>query len=306
MKVVFVMGPTASGKSDYALWRAQQDFLSSASVINSAIVNCDSIQVYNGLEIGSCLPSKEAMAQIPHYLYAFIPEGGKITAGLYAREFFALLEKIKSIYKQIFVVGGTGFYFQAIEKGLFNAKGEDPQLRADLQGRLKTPEGAQALYEEFRLKDPEAAKKISFNDHYRLVRAMELMIASGKTISQLRLDQKQQPQKFPWALEKIGLKIEKDYLLPIVQRRTQKMLAKGFVDEVRQLRERGLRRWAPMESVGYREVNIYLDGSLEIPDLRTLEEKIVQGTMKLAKKQKTWFQRDSEIQWISHKPNKEF
>ncbi len=297
MKVVFVVGATASGKSNYALERALKN-QSDTFAIKSAIVNCDSVQVYQGLKIGSALPSAEEMSQVPHFLYAYVPKGEKITAGQYSRAFFALMENLKNDFQEVLVVGGTGFYFQAIEKGMFDVGGEHPEIREQLQKRIETEEGAEALYEEFRQRDPESAKRIFPKDHYRLVRAMELMLTQNKTLSEIQKEFEKNQKKFPWPLEKVGIQMSKEELLPKVQQRTKKMLQNGLIEEVKELREQGLRTWAPMESVGYKEVNLFLDGSPEIKNLASLEEQIIMNTMRLAKKQKTWFQRDAEIGWL--------
>ncbi len=290
MKVVFVVGSTASGKSEYALTQAVGQ--------NACIINCDSIQIYQGLEIGSSLPSKEEMERVPHFLFAYVPPVERSTAGQYARDFYSLMENIQDKFEHAYVVGGTGFYFQAIEKGLFPVGGANPELREILSDRLKTPEGAQSLYAEFQTRDPESAKKIFPNDHYRIIRAMELMLTYGKTLTEIQNEFETSQKAFPWPLEKRGVLISREDLRVRVQSRTEKMLARGLIEEVEGLRSRGFRDWAPMESIGYKETNQFLDGSEEIPNLQVLEEKIVQNTMKLAKKQKTWFQRDPEIQWI--------
>ncbi len=207
------------------------------------------------------------------------------------------MEQIKNDFNEVLVVGGTGFYFQAIEKGMFDVGGENPEVREKLQKQTETEEGAKALYEDFKARDPVAAQRIFPNDHYRLIRAMELMLTQGKTLTQIQTEFENQSNKFPWPLEKVGIQISREELLPKIQKRTRAMLDEGLIQEVKSLRDQGLRQWAPMESVGYKEVNQFLDGSEEISTPETLEEKIIMNTMKLAKKQKTWFQRDPSIRW---------
>jgi tRNA dimethylallyltransferase len=290
VNVIFIVGSTASGKSDYALQACENQ--------NACLINCDSIQIYQGLEIGSSLPTVEERKRAPHFLFAYIPKGEGSTAGQYSRDFYTLMEEINGKYETAYVVGGTGFYFQAIEKGLFPVGAVNCDVREALSERLKSPEGAKQLYEEFKNLDPEAAKKIFPNDHYRLIRAMELIQTQGRTLSQIQGQFEESKKEFPWPLEKKGILVSKEDLLIRVQKRTKKMLFEGLVDEVKGLREQGFRTWAPMESVGYKETNLYLDGSSEIPNIQALEEKIIQNTMKLAKKQRTWFQRDKQIEWI--------
>jgi tRNA dimethylallyltransferase len=296
VKVVFVVGATASGKSAYALEQAQKK--------SGAIINCDSIQVYQGLKIGSALPSPEEMNLAPHYLFSYVPMGEKITAGQYARNFFEQMEKIKDQYETVYVVGGTGFYFQAIEGGMYPVGAADPKVIAKLEEQVKTEAGAAKLYQELQMKDPAVAAKISPDDHYRLVRAVELMITHKKTLTEIKTEFEKQKQPFPWPLEKIGIQISKEDLLPRVKLRTEKMLKQGLVEEVQGLIAAGFGEWSALQSVGYKETLEFLNkakdekGNVKIPTLKILEEMIIQNTMQLAKKQKTWFKRDQGIRWV--------
>jgi tRNA dimethylallyltransferase len=288
VKVTFVVGSTASGKSAYALNQAIKN--------SAAIVNCDSIQVYQGLKIGSALPTQNEMSMAPHYLFSYVPKGQKMTAGVYCRDFFDLMDQVKDKYDQVYVVGGTGFYFQAIESGMYPEGAVNPVLKAQLEEQVKSEEGAEALYADFKSRDPEAAKKIFPKDHYRLVRAMELMLSHNKTLTDIKNEFAKQKRKFPWPLEKTGIQISREALQISIKKRTQKMLDSGLVDEVKALVQEGLADWPALQSVGYKETLDYLNG--KIPNISKLEEFIIQGTLQLAKKQRTWFQRDREINWI--------
>jgi len=289
VKVVFVVGTTASGKSDYALTEAEKN--------QGAIVNCDSIQVYEGLTIGSAKPTPEEMKRVPHYLYSFAPKGSRLTAGHYSQEFFVTLEKMKSRYPVVYVVGGSGFYFQALEKGMFPVPAVSEKTKRQILDEMKTPEGAARLYEEFRIQDPKAAEKIFPNDHYRLARALELMRTTGRTLTQIQEDFEKQKKSFPYPLVKVGIQVSKPELLKRVQARTRKMLQAGLVDEVKGLVEGGYRDWPALQSVGYKECLEFLEGCGG-KNLVELEALIVQGTLQLAKKQRTWFRRDHEIHWL--------
>jgi tRNA dimethylallyltransferase len=196
-----------------------------------------------------------------------------------------------------FVVGGTGFYFQAIEKGLYPVGAADPQMLAQVEKELESD--PERLYAELVARDPEAAQKISPNDHYRLARAIELMRSHGRTVTEIRREFESQEKEFPFALMKIGLKASRAELLPVVEKRTADMLARGWIAEVEGLLLRGLREWAPLSSVGYKEIADYLTGRSEAQNSSELEAMIVQSTLQLAKKQRTWFQRDTDIHWFS-------
>lgn len=284
--VIFVVGTTASGKSQWALDLAQE--------LSGSIVNCDSIQLYKSLDIGAAKPSREEMAMVPHYLYDYVPEGATMTAGNYSRDFFPCVEKLPE-GKPVFVVGGTGFYFQAIEKGMYPVRQTPVEIQQEVAEILKTEEGAATLYAEFQRIDPEAAQKIHARDHYRLGRAMELIRAEGKSVTQIQKEFAEGQAPFPYPLLKIGLRWDREVLRERVHLRTQKMLEAGLVAEVEALLARGLGEWSALQSVGYKEVLEYLR---EKKSSEWLFENIVQNTMGLAKRQRTWFQRDEEIHWL--------
>lgn len=283
--VVFVVGTTASGKSQWALDMAQK--------FSGSVVNCDSVQLYKSLDIGAAKPTKEEMSLVPHYLYDYVPEGESMTAGNYTRDFFACMETLP-LQKPVFVVGGTGFYFQAIEKGMYPVRQTPIAIQQEIARILETEEGAKTLYEEFQRLDPKAAQKIHPQDHYRLGRAMELIRAEGKSVTQIQKEFAETQAPFPFPLLKIGLRWDREVLRERVKLRTQKMLDAGLVAEVQGLISRGYAEWSALQSVGYKEVLTYLQ---EGKTQQWLFDEIVQNTMGLAKRQRTWFQRDREIHW---------
>lgn len=287
MKVVFVQGPTASGKSARALRWAQK--------FGGVIVNCDSIQCYKALDIGSAKPSVAEREVVPHFLFDYVPVGEELTAGVYARDFFRQLEQLQS--PVAFVVGGTGFYFQAIEKGMYEIGAADPEVIRRVEQDLKE-KGAEFLKAELTAKDPLSAEKISLNDHYRLARAVEILRTHGKSVTAIREEFEAQQKPFPYPLLKLGIKASREDLLPSVLKRTQEMLKQGLLSEVKALLDQGLQAWAPLSSVGYKEACDYLTGKSTAQNLSELEALICTSTLQLAKKQRTWFQRDSNIFWL--------
>lgn len=286
MKVVFVVGPTASGKSQLALRLAKK--------FGGAIVNCDSIQLYQGVDIGSAMPSHQERTLVPHFLFASFSPGEELSMGDYYRHFFQVLEEIKNQYPVVFVVGGTGFYFQAIEKGLFEVGPANEKVMQNIEYELTTL-GPKKLYEELVEKDPQAAKKISVNDHYRLCRAIEIIRTHGRTKTEVELEFKRQQKPFPFPLLKIGIWASREALEPLVKLRTEKMIKDGLIDEAKSLLSRGFKDWSPLRSIGYQESCDFLEG--KIPDLESLQKEIVKNTLRLAKRQKTWFKRDSSVHW---------
>lgn len=284
--VIFVVGSTASGKSDWALRMAQGT--------GGVIINCDSVQVYQKLDVGSAKPTKAEQALVKHYLLDYVPPGEEMTAGIYTRDFYSCMESIPSGVP-VFVVGGTGFYFMAIEKGMYPVLPVPDEVKMKVAQELESFEGATKLYQELLAKDPEYGAKIHLSDHYRIGRAIELIRSQGKSVTQIQSEFAQTQQKFPFPLLKIGPVWDREVLKERIRVRTQKMLAAGLVDEVRSLLDEGLEFWAPMSSVGYKETISFLKNEIKEADLGDL---IAQNTRQLAKRQRTWFQRDKEIHWF--------
>jgi tRNA dimethylallyltransferase len=284
-KVVFVQGATATGKSQLALYLAQ--------VYKGLIINCDSVQVFTDVNIGAAKPSPEEFKQAPHFLYDFITPPHEYTAGEFTRDFFKTLEEQKP--EVAFVVGGTGFYFQAIEKGMYPVRKANAELMTAIEQELTEPQGQERLYQELLQQDPAHAQKISPNDHYRLARAIEILRSEKKSITQIQQEFEKNQKPFPYPLLKLGISFEKEKLRSQVEKRTRQMLKLGIIEETESLLKRGFESWAPLQSVGYKETLAYLKGQLALEDL---ESAIVTSTMQLTKKQRTWFQRDTEISWI--------
>ncbi len=287
-KVIFVQGPTGAGKSRWALEHAKR-------IPNSCIVNCDSVQIYKHVDIGSNKPSAEEMQAVPHYLYSHVEFPDSITAGQYERLFFSTLEKLNE--KTVFVVGGTGFYFQAIEKGMYPVTSVQNEIKLETQQKI-VEKGFGYLFDWVQREDPKYAMKLSRNDHYRIERAYQLMRSEGKSITCIQDEFEKTKRPFPYLLLKIGITEEKENLRPIVSARTDNMIAKGLIQEVEKLVAGGMVQWDPLNSVGYKEVVRYLSQPTNQAELAS---EIKMNTMKLVKKQKTWFQKDKEVVWLNAK-----
>lgn len=283
-KAIFVLGTTASGKSDWALQMASE--------VSGAILNCDSIQIYDHLKIGAAQPTLADKAKVPHHLFAYVKPPDEVTAGEYRR---AHLEVLKSLKTAAFVVGGTGFYFQALEKGMFAAPAADQEIQEMIESQLQEPQGEDLLWNELQKMDPVSAAKIHKNDHYRLVRAVEVIRREGRPLSEIKKEFESKSEPYPWQYIKFGVRWPKEKLELRVRQRTEKMLELGLVDEVKGLLDQGLQSWAPLQAVGYREVLTMIE---ENKNQAWLKEEMIKNTMKLAKKQRTWFQRDSQIHWL--------
>ncbi|MBC7464961.1 MAG: tRNA (adenosine(37)-N6)-dimethylallyltransferase MiaA [Bdellovibrio sp.] len=283
-KVVFVVGPTASGKSGWALAQAAKH--------GGVIINSDSVQFYKGLQVGSAAPTKDDLKKVPHYLYSYVEAPLEMTAGQYIRHFYQLIESAK-IKGPLFIVGGTGFYIQALEKGMYDVEPIGPEIRLQIEDELKNV-GAEKLYAELKAADP--GSQIHLNDHFRLVRAIEILRHNGKTPSVLKAESLSQKNKnsLPFPYIKVGFAYEKEKALPIVENRTQLMIDGGLIEETNACLKQGFSDWAPLASVGYKEAVDYL---IHNKSKDWLFENINKSTMQLIKKQKTWFKRDSTILW---------
>jgi tRNA dimethylallyltransferase len=289
MKAIFVVGPTAAGKSQLALSIAQK--------FGGSIINCDSIQFYNRLKIGSAGPSDEELKLAPHYLYGYVNPPQEVTAGQYLRDFHNLIETNKDLKSPLIIVGGTGFYVQALEKGMYNVPQIKPELKQEIEDEIKE-HGNEKAYKELTEFDPET--KIHINDAYRIGRALEVKRAFNLKMSELKMqallsDDAETKFKLPFPFMKIGVDVDREVLKDNISKRTKKMLQAGFIDEVKALIDEGFADWAPMNSVGYSEIKELLAGRIAQADL---EELINQSTRQLTKKQKTWFKRDPEIKWV--------
>lgn len=281
-KIVFVVGPTAGGKSAIALQEAVRS--------NGSIINIDSVQFYKGLDVGSAAPTEAEKKQAPHYLYSYVSAPEEMTAGKYIHDFYKLLEE-PSLKFPLFIVGGTGFYIQALEKGLYDIEPIPEKIRVELENEL-AEKGAEALHAELKEKDPET--QIHMNDHYRVVRALEIIRTTGKAPSQMKRDQDYKKNQLPFPYLKVGFSFAKDIFLERVKLRTQNMIEQGVIEETEFFLKHNFSEWSPLASVGFKETVQFLK---ENKTKDWLNDSIVQSTMKLIKKQKTWFKRDSSILW---------
>lgn len=302
--LVFLVGSTATGKSDLAV-EACQRFMAHESLksVPPEIISADSVLFYRELVIGSARPSIDEMTRVPHHLIGFLSVADDFTAGEYYRR---VVDLIQSRPETPFVVaGGSGFYIQVLLKGLYPLEKANPALRLRLEERAAI-EGLEALHVELSRRDAELAMKVSKNDRYRVIRALEAMesIGSGETLSEIRNrfeeDAKYHTERaFPGRRVSImGLRAEKGTLEKRVRERARKMLNLGLIEEVR-----GLSRYwqrPALHSVGYKETVDYLksQSSGEAVSLNELSDRISQSTMRLAKKQRTWFSRDDATQRI--------
>ena len=283
-RIQFIVGATGTGKSSLAL--------SVVNDLNPVILNADSVQFYKHVQIGANKPSVEELAKCPHELFSLVDYPEEATASDYIEMALSTLNKHSS-QAEFLLVGGSGFYVQALEKGMFDVK----PVSDEVLQKVKAIEEQGLVLEELKKLDPEAAESIHPNDHYRLQRALQIVMSEGRSLNEVRESTKANqvsPLK-DYKIRKLGLFLERDELRALVKTRTEKMLKAGLLEEAKAVLEKTSSEWAPMKSIGYQECVRCLNGELSGSEL---SEEITQNTMALAKRQQTWFKRDPEIKWF--------
>ena len=276
-----ILGPTAVGKSDYAVAEALRT--------GSPVVSCDSRQFYREMRIGTARPSEAQLAAVRHYFIADRSVTEPCSAGAYEIEALALLEELFKTHDTVVMAGGSGLYIDALCNGLDDFPDADPDLRAELSRRLRD-EGVAALRADLRVLDPETYATIDPANGQRIVRALEVTIAPGRKYSSF----KTRPAKErPFTIVKTGLTRPRPELYARIDARVDQMLAEGLLDEARSLLPyRGL---PALNTVGYKELFGYFDGSYDLAEAVRL---IKRNTRHYAKKQLTYWGRDAAIEWI--------
>lgn len=288
--LVFIVGPTASGKSALAL-RAAQEF-------KGVILNADSVQTYQRLNVGAAKPTAAEQRLVPHKLFDVLRPGEVLTAGDYRKMALQVLEK-ELAQHPVFAVGGSGFYIQALERGMFEVEKSSPEIEAQVRQDL-AERGLPKMYDELKKRDPEYAEKVSSQDTYRILRALVIIRERNISVSELRKQFK--PISLPYHTLKMALHCPRDILKRRIELRTSQMLKDGLLDEVKALVIDGYSDWPPLTSVGYWQCLKFLKGEL---DLNELAPQISEKTMQLAKKQMTWFRRDKSLKWFQYDQTQE-
>jgi tRNA dimethylallyltransferase len=283
--LIGVVGPTAAGKSALGLRLARE--------ARGEIVSCDSLQVYRGLDIGSAKPTRAERAAVPHHLLDVVDPDQPFSAADYARHSRAALADISGRGRAAFVVGGTGLYLRALTTGLFVGPGRDQALRRRLEA-LAERHGDARLHRLLRRVDPGAAARIEPRDRLRVVRALEVYSATGRPLSQHH--QAGTERLAGYDVRLVGLSPPREALRAAVERRTDDMLARGLLDEVRGLLARYPARLRPLQAIGYRQAVAVVQGAQEIDQAR---RDIVTETMRYAKRQMTWFRHQARVRWCA-------
>jgi len=279
-KVIIVSGPTATGKTSLAVQLAKK--------VKGEIVNFDSLLFYRELNIGTAKPTPEEQDNIPHHLVGIRSIRDPMNAADFAREAFPVVESILQRNHPVFLVGGSGFYLQALVEGMWHSPTTPPEVM-ERSDALYSLYGIAPFLEELRKCDPASLARLHANDHYRVRRAVEHFWAQGVPFSDAKDAFKSTAPD--WDLLHIHLDIPRDEHQAIIRDRTMKMLSDGLIQEVEGLLKQGFSgEEKPMLSIGYKEVLDWLNGVYGA-DAALLIERIVINTRRLAKSQRTWFKR---------------
>lgn len=282
---ILIAGPTASGKTDIAIELAMR--------VGGEIISVDSMQVYRGLDIGTAKPTADQRRRITHHLIDIVDVTEPFDAARYIKCAFEAIEIVRARGRLPILCGGTGLYFKALIHGVGHAPPPDPALRAELES---TP--LPRLLEELARRDPKTFENIDRQNRRRVVRALEVVILTGKPFSEQRAHWpgNRPPPPMPPEAPLFGIKREPGDLKARINVRTEQMFANGLVDETRRLLGMGLaNNKTAMQALGYRQVAEYLRGE------RSLEETIALvkvRTWQFARRQMTWFKHQLPVVWI--------
>lgn len=294
---IFLMGPTASGKTDLAL--------ALADALPCELISVDSALVYRGMDIGTAKPEKATLAHYPHRLVDIRDPAESYSAAEFRADALAAMADITARGRIPLLVGGTMLYYKALLDGLADMPSADPVVRAELEA-WAAAEGLEVLHRELVRIDPESAARIHPNDPQRLTRALEVHRVSGLTMTEHRLRQTAQNSgseapgawQLPYTVAQFAIAPgQRQVLHERIARRFSLMLEQGFVEEVETLRRRGdLHVGLPsIRAVGYRQVWDYLEGRLGCEEMT---ERGIIATRQLAKRQFTWLRGWKELHWL--------
>ena len=290
MKVIIISGPTASGKTKVSIEVALK--------FNAEIVNFDSLLLYKEISIGTAKPTPHEQQGIVHHMIDVASISNPLNASSYASLALPIVNDILARGKNVILTGGSGFYLQALLKGMYDSPTTPPEITKRSE-ELYLSYGISPFLEILKISDIESFKRYHENDHYRIRRAVEHYWTHGTPLSMVRQSKDSENQNLDtgnihgWKLLHIYLNLPRDDHFEIIQKRTSLMLQDGLLDEVRSLLNSGFTGMEkPLQSIGYIESLEYIRG--EISSVEDLIERINISTRQLAKSQRTWFNRDKE------------
>jgi tRNA dimethylallyltransferase len=282
---IVILGPTASGKTSLAL--------DLAPLFSGEIVSCDALQVYRHMDIGTAKVSKAEQERVRHHMLDVQDPDRDFSAGDYQRMARKAIREIHERCRVPFVVGGTGFYLKALIEGLFKGPGRSDNLRTRMRNIIgrKTPA---VLHRRLQKVDPTSAARIASADAERIIRAYEIYLVSGKTMTWWQCQAREAFEGYRWL--KIGIEIPREELYSRINQRVETMFQSGLLDEVRGLLLKYPKNAHAFQAIGYRQAIGYLEGKLTLP--QAIEES-QKESRHYAKRQLTWFRSEREIHWLN-------
>lgn len=282
-----IVGPTASGKTDIGVELALR-------LGNTEIINCDSVQIYKEIQIATAKPGEEEKRGVPHHLIDYVPPEVNYTAADWAKDAAAKIYEIESRENIPIFVGGTGFYLRTLRQPFFESPKTDENLRKRLR-KIKEQKGAEYLYKILQRVDNELAGKLFPRDYVRVMRGLEVFFQTGKRLSEVQSNREKSPE-FAARIQVFALNPPRDLLYERINNRAEKHFAEGLVEEVKDLRKKGLNDTTnALGAHGYRRVCEYLRGERS---LESAIEKTKQDVRNYAKRQMTWFRREENVIWL--------
>lgn len=286
MEMLCIVGPTATGKTRLSVALAQR--------LGAEIVSCDSMQLYRGMDVGTAKPTAQETGGVRHHMIDCLDPREEFSVSRYVELADRCVQDILARGKPVIVVGGTGLYVDSLVAGREFAPFPQTGRREALTARAEK-EGIEPLMQELRAVDPEAAESIHPSNQKRVIRALEVYLETGKTITQHNRETRSRPPKYRpvW----IGLDyVNRSALYARIDARVDEMFAQGLVDEVRRLLEGGVpERATSMQAIGYKELTAFLRGEGTEDAAR---EQIKLASRRYAKRQRTWFRRNPAVHWI--------
>ena len=294
-KVVCVVGPTACGKTRLGVLLAKK--------FNGEVVSVDSMQIYRGMTIGTAAPTAAEMDGVPHHMVAVADPAEQWSAARYAEMAIPLIDDILARGKLPILVGGTGLWLDAVVRGHGFAGGHaGGEVRQTLQRRLEE-EGIEPLLEELRQVDPDAAERLHPADEKRILRALEVYLETGKTITAHNEETKKIPPRYDAVWIGLQFAVRED-MRALIDCRVDKMVEAGLLEEVQSLLQSGLPREATaLQAIGYKEFLGVLDGTATVKE--ALEE-VKLRSRQYAKRQLTWLRRNEAIHWVFWEKERDF
>lgn len=281
MKLLVLLGPTAVGKTELALQMAE--------TLGCPILNCDSRQLYRGMEVCTAAPTAEQQRRVRHYFVGTLDVGQYYSAAQYEQDVLTLAAELGERHSTLLLTGGSMMYIDAVCNGIDDIPSVDEQVRQTLRRRLEDGE-IDTMRSELRLLDPDYYRTADTRNPKRVVHALEVCYTTGRPYSSF-LTRQCKPR--PYEVVKVGLRREREDLFQRISQRVDAMMQEGLLEEARRLYPH--RQENALNTVGYKELFRYLDGEWELP---FAVEKIKKNTRDYAKKQMTWFAHDEAIHWF--------